>query len=86
MRSAGQIATLAREYDKQVILTTHNPAVLDGLNLHEKDQKLLVVERNKAGHTRVRQVDPPKPSGNEPVASLSEAFMRGAIGGLPKNF
>ncbi|MGH7173170.1 MAG: AAA family ATPase [Gemmataceae bacterium] len=81
-----QIATLAREYDKQVILTTHNPAVLDGLNLHEQDQRLLVVERNKVGHTRIRRVDAPKPTGGEAVVSLSEAFLRGYIGGLPKNF
>ena len=60
--------------------------MLDGLNLHEEDQRLLVVERNKVGHTRIRRVDPPKPTGGEPVVSLSEAFLRGYIGGLPKNF
>jgi predicted ATPase len=81
-----QIATLAKEYDKQVILTTHNPAVLDGLDLHDEEQRLLVVDRNKAGHTRVRRVDPPKPSAGQVPLSLSEAFMRGYIGGLPKNF
>jgi predicted ATPase len=81
-----QIATLAKEYDKQVILTTHNPAVLDGLDLHDEDQRLLVVDRNKSGHTRVRRVDPPKPSPGQLPVSLSEAFMRGYIGGLPKNF
>ena len=32
-----QLTSLAKEYDKQVILTTHNPAVLDGLNLHDDD-------------------------------------------------
>jgi len=81
-----QIATLAKEYDKQVILTTHNPAVLDGLDLHDDEQRLLVVDRNKDGHTRVRRVDPPKPSAGQLPVSLSEAFMRGYIGGLPKNF
>ena len=30
-----QLARLAKEYDKQVILTTHNPALLDGLDLHD---------------------------------------------------
>ena len=44
------------------------------------------MERNKVGHTRVRRVDPPKPSDGEVPVSLSEAFMRGYIGGLPKNF
>ena len=81
-----QLAHLAKEYDKQVIFTTHNPAVLDGLNLHDEEQRLLVVDRNKAGHTRVHRVDPPKPFEGQPAVSLSEAFMRGYIGGLPKNF
>ncbi len=81
-----QIAILAKEFDKQVILTTHNPAVLDGLDLNDDDQRLFVVERNKAGHTRARRVDPPKVGEGQVPVSLSEAFMRGYIGGLPKNF
>ncbi len=81
-----QIVKLAKEYDKQVILTTHNPAVLDGLDLHDQEQRLLVVDRNKIGHTRVHRVEPPKPSAGQIPVSLSEAFMRGYIGGLPKNF
>lgn len=80
------MTTLAKEYDKQVILSTHNPAVLDGLDLRDDEQRLLVVDRNKAGHTRVRRVDPPKPSAGQLPVSLSEAFLRGYIGGLPKNF
>ncbi len=37
-------------YDKQVILTTHNPSILDGLNLDEYEPRLLVVFRNKSGY------------------------------------
>jgi energy-coupling factor transporter ATP-binding protein EcfA2 len=81
-----QLAKLATEYDKQVILTTHNPAVLDGLDLKDNEQRLLVVDRNKAGHTRVSRVESPKPRAGELPVSLSEAFLRGYIGGLPKNF
>jgi predicted ATPase len=81
-----QLATLAKEFDKQVILTAHNPAVLDGLDLRDEEQRLLVVDRNKEGHSRVRRVDPPKPSAGQLPVSLSEAFMRGYIGGLPKSF
>ena len=64
-----QIVRLAKEYNKQIILTTHNPAVLDGLNLHDTDQRLLTVDRNKAGHTRVRRVDPPQAVYGQPVVS-----------------
>jgi predicted ATPase len=81
-----QVAKLAKEYDKQVILTTHNPAVLDALDLRDPEQRLLVVDRDKSGHTRIHRVDPPKPGVGQAPVSLSEAFMRGYIGGLPKNF
>jgi len=81
-----QLYKLAKEFDKQVILTTHNPAVLDGLNLNDDEQRLLVVDRNKEGHTRIRRIESPKVSPNETPVSLSEAFLRGYIGGLPKNF
>ncbi len=81
-----QMVALAKKYDKQVILTTHNPAVLDGLDLHDDEQRLLVVDRNKSGHTRVRRIDPPKPAPGQVPVALSEAFLRGYIGGLPNNF
>ena len=81
-----RISELSITHAKQVILTTHNPAVLDGLNLADDEQRLFVVERNKHGHTRVRRVEPPRPMPGQAAVSLSEAFMRGYIGGLPKNF
>jgi hypothetical protein len=71
-----QIVILAKEYDKQVMLTTHNPAVLDGLDLHDDEQRLLVVERSKVGHTRVRRVDPPKPSAGQ-VYSFGRTILAG---------
>jgi predicted ATPase len=81
-----ELVELAKKHDKQVILTTHNPAVLDGLDLHDQEQKLYVISRKRSGHTRANQIFPPKPlEGQEPVR-LSEAFLRGYIGGLPKNF
>ena len=81
-----ELARLAKAHDKQAILTTHSPAVLDGLDLHDEDQRLLVVYRTKSGHTKVRRVRPPKPIEGEPPIRLSEAFLRGYLGGLPKNF
>jgi AAA15 family ATPase/GTPase len=81
-----EIVELAKKHDKQVILTTHNPAALDGLDLHDEEQKLYVISRKLSGHTRADQVFPPKaPEGKKPVR-LSEAFLRGYIGGLPENF
>jgi AAA15 family ATPase/GTPase len=82
------IAELAKKYDKQIFLTTHNPAILDGIDLNNEEQKLFVVSRNKSGHTRMKEItaqDKPKSSNDEPL-HLSEAFMRGYLGGLPKGF
>ncbi len=82
------ITELAHKYDKQIFLTTHNPAILDGIDLTDEEQKLFVVSRNKRGHTRMKNItleNKPKSSNDEPL-KLSEAFLRGYLGGLPKGF
>ena len=82
------VCDLAKKYDKQIFLTTHNPAILDGIDLNDEEQKLFVVSRNKSGHTRMKNItakDKPKSSNDEPL-KLSEAFLRGYLGGLPKGF
>jgi hypothetical protein len=81
-----RLVALAKKYDKQVLITTHNPAVLDGLDLNDDEQRLFVVYRNSEGHTKVRRATPPQPLGDEPPVKLSEAFLRGILGGLPQNF
>lgn len=82
-----QVVELARTYDKQVICTTHNPAILDGLDLGDDEQRLYTVQRDSEGRTMARRVSAPEPQrlGERPVR-LSEAFVRGLIGGLPEHF
>jgi AAA15 family ATPase/GTPase len=83
-----ELVRLAKKYDKQVFVTTHNPAILDGIDLGDDEQRLLVVSRNKQGHTcykRITLEDKPRSSTNEDL-KLSEAFLRGYLGGLPKGF
>lgn len=81
-----QLTELAKKHDKQAIFTTHNPAVLDGINLDDDEQRLFVVYRNGDGHTTVKRVQKPQPLPGQKPVKLSEAFMRGYIGGLPDNF
>ncbi len=87
-RLVKDIARLSKQYDKQVLLTTHNPATLDGLDLNDPEQRLFVVSRNRKGATRVKRITADK----KPVSAsgedlkLSEAMLRGYIGGLPKGF
>ncbi|QNX12775.1 ATP-binding protein [Acinetobacter seifertii] len=80
----------AKKYDKQVFVTTHNPAILDGLNLYDEEQALFVVSRNSDGHTKLKRMNrdnlPKEILDSSEALRLSEAFIRGYLGGLPKNF
>ncbi len=81
-----QITELAARYGKQVICTTHNPAILDGLDLHDEGQRLYSVQRDEDGRTTVNRVRPPKPLAGQAPVKLSAAFLAGYIGGLPEHF
>lgn len=81
-----ELVELARTHGKQAIVTTHNPAILDGLDLNDDEQRLYVVSRNKIGHTKVKRITKPEPLPGEEPIRLSEAFLRGYLGGLPGNF
>ncbi|WP_434687218.1 AAA family ATPase [Pseudanabaena minima] len=81
-----ELVELAKKYDKQVIFTTHNPAVLDGLDLQDDEQRLFTIYRNIDGHTKAKRVYAPESLDDDEPVPLSEAFMNGYIGGLPNNF
>ncbi|MCK4493899.1 MAG: AAA family ATPase [Methylococcales bacterium] len=60
-----ELTRLAKKYNKQVFVTTHNPAILDGIDLGDDEQRLLVISRNRQGHTRCKRIgldDKPKSS------------------------
>lgn len=82
------LVDLSEKYHKQIFLTTHNPAILDGLNIRKEDQKLFVVSRNNKGHTLVKNIPSKKEfkSLDGDDIKFSEAFLRGYLGGLPKGF
>jgi len=76
------LSGLANKHKKQVIVTTQNPAILDGLNLKDDMQRLFVVSRNSEGHTRIERINYNK----NRTMKLSELWTKGFIGGLPENF
>lgn len=80
------LSALAVKYDKQVIFTTHNPSILDGLNLNNDDERLFVISRNAMGKTNATRINKKPPITDNASVKLSEQFLRGYIGGLPKNF
>lgn len=78
------LARLSKKHKKQVIVTTQNPSILDGINLNDPEERLFVIKRNTLGYTIAKRITA-KPEPQTPV-KLSEAWTRGYIGGLPKNF
>lgn len=80
-----QLPALAERHGKQALITTHNPAVLDGLDLNDPEQRLFVVSRDDGGHTRTRRIKV-KPEIKDAKYKLSELWMRGHLGGLPERF
>ena len=66
------------------LITTHNPAILDGLNLHDDEQRLFVVSRNDEGQTKVERIKL-KPEGQENI-KLSDLWISGQLGGIPEMF
>ena len=77
-----RLVELSRKHDKQIIATTHNPAVLDGMNLYEDDVRLHVVRRSIDGYTMTNRIVLKE----NMTMRLSEAWVKGIIGGLPDNF
>ncbi len=78
------LGNVARQTGKQVICTSHNPAILDGINLNDDQQRLFIVARDDKGKTTARRFTKTIPEGR--LTRMSELFMRGVIGGLPKGF
>jgi len=78
------LSELSKNNNKQVLMTTHNPATLDGLDLNDPEQRLFVVRRNIDGHTIATRISE-KPKIIAPM-KLSEMWTKGLLGGLPDNF
>jgi hypothetical protein len=71
------------ETDKTVFLTTHNPLVLDGLDIQNDDIRLFTMDRLKDGQVKLRriQVDKTLIDENQP---LSRLWVNGRLGGVPE--
>ncbi|RLJ72511.1 AAA family ATPase [Pedobacter alluvionis] len=78
-----ELASLAKTRGKQVLITTHNPAVLDGLNLLDDEQRLFEVYRNSEGNTKTRRIKF-KTDLDDKKFKLSEMWMKGSLGAIPE--
>jgi predicted ATPase len=78
----------ADSQNKQVLITTHNPAILDGLNLFDNEIRLFEVKRLENGTTKTRRISL-KPDIQNSMGErykLSELWTRGFLGAKPQNF
>jgi len=69
---------------RQVLLTTHNPLVLDGLPLQRNDVRLFTVSRTSSGRTDVRRIvisDELRQKAKEGW-TLSRLWVMGHLGGI----
>ena len=83
-----EICKLAKTQDKQLLITTHNPAILDGLNLFDDEIRLFEVKRNDKGHTQTRRIKV-KPEDKNAMGErykLSELWTRGYLGAISNQF
>ena len=80
-----KICELAKEHDKQILITTHNPAILDGLNLFDDDIRLFEVFRTEIGETKTRRIKL-KPNVEGEKYKLSELWTRGFLGAISEKF
>ncbi len=70
---------------RQVLLTTHNPLVLDGLPLQDDRVRLFTVSRTSSGRTSVRriEVDEALVAKGRDGWTLSRLWVMGHFGGMP---
>ena len=76
---------LAAPDQRQVLMTSHNPAVLDGLPLQDDRVRLFAVDRDNRGKTVIKRVQvTPKLLGMaEKGWTLSRLWTNKYIGGMP---
>lgn len=80
-----KISDLAKRHDKQMLITTHNPAILDGLNLFDDDIRLFEVYRTDKGNTKTRRITLNEKMQNK-KHKLSELWTKGLLGAISKDF
>ncbi|MCP4404739.1 MAG: AAA family ATPase [bacterium] len=71
--------------NRTVFLTTHNPLVLDGLDLTDDRIRLFALDRNSQGHTTIERVVVSKEllERIEKGMTLSRLWVMGHLGGIP---
>jgi hypothetical protein len=80
-----RLTEASKDNRRQVLLTTHNPLVLDALALGDPDVRLFTVDRTESGETVVRRVEysDALAKAEESGLTLSQLWIQGVFGGVP---
>ena len=70
------------QHKKHVFLTTHNPLVLDGLDLRNDDIRLFALDRDSHGYAQIKRILVSQELINE-GQPLSRLWINGRLGGVP---
>lgn len=70
---------------RQLVLTTHNPLVLDSLDLADDRIRLFAIERTTGGHTKIARIPHSEAldCALESGLTVSEMWTRGLLGAVP---
>ena len=70
-----------------MLATTHNPLVLDGLDLLDDRVRLFTVDRDSDGATQIHRVTVTEElmAQADKGMSLSRLWVMGRLGGVPRN-
>ena len=76
---------LSADVERQLLLTTHNPLILDGLPPADDRVRLFTVSRTQSGRTSIRRVEITERLRRraEQGWSLSRLWIMGHLGGMP---
>ncbi|MCY4458817.1 MAG: ATP-binding protein [Albidovulum sp.] len=76
---------LTADVERQLLLTTHNPLILDGLPLEDDRVRLFTVSRTRSGRTSIRRIEITDRllKKAEQGWSLSRLWVMGHLGGMP---
>ena len=76
---------LCADVERQLLLTTHNPLILDGLPLTDDRVRLFTVSRTRSGRTSIRRIEITDRLLKKAKQgwSLSRLWVMGHLGGMP---
>jgi energy-coupling factor transporter ATP-binding protein EcfA2 len=77
---------LLKDGSRQMLATTHNPLVLDGLDLLDDRTRLFAVDRDTSGLTQIRRITVTEElmAQAQSGLSLSRLWVMGRLGGVPQ--